>query len=198
MSRIRVSSTDAALTITTLLKRIVMAANNSIVPILSVKWISRFWLKVDKKSPNECWLWKNGTKNGYGLTSLDGRQLYAHRIAKFLETGEWTELYTCHDCDTPLCCNPKHLFIGTSNDNNQDKIKKGRQPKGETHYLRRCPEKIRRGEQSGYVKLTEIKVKEIRGLYVAGWLQRDIAVKYGLSQQTVSDIILQRIWRHVE
>ena len=34
----------------------------------------------------------------------------------------------CHRCDTPLCINPKCLFVGTLKDNAQDMIAKGRMP----------------------------------------------------------------------
>jgi hypothetical protein len=35
-------------------------------------------------------------------------------------------LNVCHHCDNPICINPKHLFIGTQQDNLLDAKKKGR------------------------------------------------------------------------
>jgi hypothetical protein len=35
-------------------------------------------------------------------------------------------MQVCHKCDVGFCCNPSHLFLGTPQDNTDDKIKKGR------------------------------------------------------------------------
>lgn len=45
-----------------------------------------------------------------------------------LATGQplLPEIQICHHCDTPLCCNPRHLFPGSRSDNAQDAIRKGR------------------------------------------------------------------------
>jgi len=34
--------------------------------------------------------------------------------------------FVCHTCDVPNCVNPEHLFVGSLQDNNQDRHKKGR------------------------------------------------------------------------
>lgn len=53
-----------------------------------------------------------------------------------------------------------------------------------------------KGTASWQTKLIEQQVEEIRGL--AGALtQRKIGKRYGLTQQTVSDIIRRETWRHV-
>ena len=39
-----------------------------------------------------------------------------------------------HACDNPPCCNPLHLLGGTHADNVADKVRRGRVPRGETHY----------------------------------------------------------------
>lgn len=51
-----------------------------------------------------------------------------------------------------------------------------------------------RGERHNMVKLREIDVREIRDLYAGGALQRDIAEKFGVTQQAVSRIIRRKIW----
>lgn len=42
----------------------------------------RFWEKVERRGPDECWLWLGGkTGGGYGYFWLDGRMVRAHRFA---------------------------------------------------------------------------------------------------------------------
>jgi len=50
-------------------------------------------------------------------------------------------LCVLHRCDTPPCCNPEHLFLGTIADNNKDMRNKMRHCHGEGHPLARLTEK---------------------------------------------------------
>ncbi len=51
----------------------------------------------------------------------------AHRLAYFIWNGafDW-KLHVLHHCDTPLCVNPAHLYLGTNEDNIRDKVTRGR------------------------------------------------------------------------
>src|SRR6185369_17208500 len=84
----------------------------------------RFWRKVDRRGVDECWPWLGGTSHdGRGrMLWTDGHQWSAPRIAWALEFGSPAErsLHVCHTCDNPNCCNPKHLWLGTSRDNVAD------------------------------------------------------------------------------
>lgn len=95
---------------------------------LTEKDIARFWSKVDRRGPDECWPWSgNKTSRGYGRLWLGGRPVYAHRLAVVISGREMPHArLACHSCDTPLCVNPSHLFVGTWNDNVQDAKAKGR------------------------------------------------------------------------
>lgn len=94
----------------------------------------RYWLKVDKSGgPDACWPWKASTfkkKNkqmGYGRNAGSGPYTYAHRCAWLFTFGEIPDgKLVMHKCDNVLCCNPKHLSIGTDLDNNRDMRAKGR------------------------------------------------------------------------
>lgn len=88
----------------------------------------RFWPKVDKLGPDDCWIW-NGSEHGrgYGGFSYQGRSVPAQRIAWMLEYGDPPRhLFVCHRCDVPKCVNPAHLFLGTHQDNMDDMAAKGR------------------------------------------------------------------------
>ena len=55
------------------------------------------------------------------------RKVLAHRVSWELANGPIPEnMCILHSCDTPLCVNPEHLFLGTLADNMADKERKGR------------------------------------------------------------------------
>ena len=88
----------------------------------------RFWAKVVKS--DGCWEWTaKHDKNGYGRFSPNGQysQVPAHRFSWELHNGPVPEgMLVCHRCDNPECTNPNHLFLGTPQDNMDDKVRKGR------------------------------------------------------------------------
>ena len=88
----------------------------------------RFWPKVKVGAPNECWLWRSKAQiRGYGQIHAWGRPQYAHRIAYALGCGDLSlGDHVLHKCDTPLCCNPDHLFLGDQVANMKDRFAKGR------------------------------------------------------------------------
>lgn len=147
----------------------------------------RFWGKVAKRGPNECWPWQAySQRGGYGRIAVkDGRAQpiqYAHRIAWELTHGDPGAAFVLHSCDNPSCCNPAHLFLGTQADNMRDRDVKGRQ-------------RPARGAKNGMAKLSESRVAAIRRLKREGRSQRAIATRFGVSHSTVGDILRGQSWR---
>lgn len=88
-----------------------------------------FWTKVDQKGPSDCWPWlASVNKDGYGQFWIGYTFVPAHRYAYVFKHQEALPEGTiiCHHCDNPKCCNPNHLFAGTTQDNVSDKMHKGR------------------------------------------------------------------------
>jgi HNH endonuclease len=81
--------------------------------------IERFWTKVDRHGPNDCWPWRaKTTANGYGLFWADDRFVMAHRFVYELLIGPIPDgLQLDHLCRTRSCVNPSHLEPVTSREN---------------------------------------------------------------------------------
>jgi hypothetical protein len=85
-----------------------------------------------------------------------------------------------HICDRPSCINPKHLVLGTKEDNRKDMVRKGRQVKGERQHLARLNEQI---------------VKRIRKDKTSNNVV--LAKKYGVSPPTIRYARIKSTWKHV-
>lgn len=73
------------------------------------------------------WTGKIWSQGRYGMDTIDGKSMGAHRAAWIRVNGEIPlGLKVLHKCDNGLCVNVDHLFLGTLSDNVQDCIKKGR------------------------------------------------------------------------
>lgn len=75
-----------------------------------------------------CWLWDRALKGcGYGHKMYQGKLQGAHRISWQIHRGPIPDgLWVLHKCDVMRCVNPDHLFLGTHQDNVDDKHRKGR------------------------------------------------------------------------
>lgn len=163
----------------------------------------RFWSKVDIRTSNECWPWlAQRNTRGYGQfkAQRNGRwqPMAAHRMAWWLTYGnDPNDLSVCHTCDNPPCCNPAHLWLGTTAENMADRNTKGRQARGMTHGWQTHPERIGRGERVNTAKLTAAQVLAIRAM-LGRVQQKTIAYEFGVSTQLISAIATGRVWRHLE
>lgn len=86
-----------------------------------------FWSLMEKRGQDECWPWiGKKTKDGYGEIWVGKTPFIASRVAWALANQKQPEGFVCHSCDNPVCCNPKHLWLGSPKDNVSDMIKKRR------------------------------------------------------------------------
>lgn len=157
--------------------------------------------RTDKKTADECWPWKFGKNPDiYGLMRIGKNKMVAHRVSFIIHNGAVPDsLLVLHKCDNPPCVNPNHLFAGTHQENMDDMVKKGRSAKGLKNGQHTKPEKTVVGSAHGKSKLTESDVREIRSLYAAGGIkQSELASRFGITPQNISDIVIFATWKHVQ
>ena len=89
---------------------------------------ARFEAKCLPEPNSGCLLWTGCVAgNKYGSFHDGERLVGAHTYSYRLNRGPIQKgRMVCHTCDTPLCVNPDHLFVGSPSMNQQDALKKGR------------------------------------------------------------------------
>lgn len=124
--------------------------------------------KMSDPQPNGCVLYTGQKSAKYGQIEHKRKTYLAHRAAYMVYKGPIPEdMCVCHSCDTPLCVNPDHLWLGTHRENVLDMIGKGR--------ARYAPRK----------KLSD---EEVVAIKQSTEPQTKIATRYGISQSMVSMI----------
>lgn len=160
-----------------------ISGHNTAIPATPVA--ERFWPKVKRRGPDDCWLWcaAKSSPSGHGSFHDDGGVTAAARTAYRLTFGHVPKtLFVLHRCDNGACCNPAHLFLGTQTDNMRDCVVKGRISRG-----RRCPS----------AKLTDAAVREIRRRRAAGERLRNIAAAFGVGSPAICNVVNRVTWKHV-
>jgi hypothetical protein len=147
---------------------------------------ARFWSKIRKGTPDECWEWQaKAQTDGYGVIAIGGRNgkhVLAHRYSYELANGpipDNKEAYhgfvVMHLCDNRKCVNPAHLQLGTQAENCRDAADKGRM----------IVPKLRGEQHHNSVKLSREQALEISQSPEPGPV---LAKHYGVSKHTVNRI----------
>jgi hypothetical protein len=172
----------------------------------SAAWLEtlprRFWAKA-LKDPSGCWIWMGSMgPGGYGQVRIENKLRRANRVAWELSRGPVPEgLLVCHRRDVRACVNPDHLFLGTHQDNSDDKWAKGRAVvlTGDRNGMRRSPERAHRalGDDNPHRRVTSDQVSEIRSMHAQGASQAAIAKIFGIHPSNVSLICSRKTWGHL-
>jgi hypothetical protein len=155
----------------------------------------RFWEKVDKCGPTgpyvdtPCWTWTAArNRRGYGQIGVRAsRPAAAHRVSWELANGPISDssLGVLHRCNNTSCVNPDHLYLGTPQQNADDRIKAARNiaPKGQEH---------------ANALLSDDAVIQILDLRLQGLTYAEIGRRFGITATSANDVCANRSWRHVD
>ena len=118
-----------------------------------------------------CTIWPYSTNaSGYGTV----REGLVHRIAHIEFVGPLTnDECALHNCDNPPCFNPHHLFKGSRDDNNKDRVVKGRSATG---------------MRNPSCKLSPEQVRDILDQWTPYKNGRELAEKHGVTMTQVREI----------
>lgn len=148
------------------------------LPPLSPEDEARFWSKVRKGRPGQCWEWTAATINGRGgvFKVMDGplspRLVRAARVAYLLHhRKDPGAKRVCHTCTSERCCNPAHLYLG------------------------RPP--VSAAWTTSQAKLDPAKVMEIRRLAAAGVGWKELCRRYRVKRCAIDNVVARRTWKEV-
>jgi hypothetical protein len=138
----------------------------------------RFWTYVDKSGgADACWPWtksKSGSRREYGQYhwyGVDPPIHAAHVAAHFFTTGKRRRGSICHKCDNPICCNPKHLYVGTQLSNMQDMARRNRTS-------------------------SKLTYEQVRRILVGGETSRTLSSALNVTAKTINCIRRGEKWRY--
>lgn len=118
---------------------------------------------------------------GYTICKRNGKRMPIYRhIYRFFKGIPKKGMVIRHTCDNRLCINPKHLILGTHQDNVNDRVKRDRSAKG---------------RKNGRSKLTE---RQVIAIYNNKKNTRtELARKYSVDRQAIRKIQIGETWRCV-
>jgi len=134
--------------------------------------------------PDECWEWLGSTnpkRGNYGAYAYARKMRGAHVVALELDGRPVPKgMYACHTCDNPKCVNPAHLYVGTPQQNVDDKVSRGRQRKGTSIHSAKLDDKA-----VFYIRHSSLSDKMLAQLS-------------GVSDGAIRHIRNGKTWKHVK
>ncbi len=145
-----------------------------------------FFPNVDTRGRDECWPWRGHLSHGYGAIQRRLVRYQATHLA--LKFGKGVEvpvgMFACHTCDNPPCCNPEHLWVGTSAENILDMTEKGR---------RRSLTRL--GNENPNGKLRDEDIEDILAHPRRYGLNIELAEKYGVHKAYICRLRRGHVWK---
>jgi hypothetical protein len=152
------------------------------VGVISAAQFEAIIESVEMVTESGCWIYMGSLDDGgYGVIyPKHGQAKKAHRaMYEHLYGAIPDGMKACHRCDTPSCCNPSHIFIGTQAENVYDAAAKKRM---------RAPS----GDMSPHAKLDWETVRRIRSSNkTAYWWSKELH----MAKSTIAKIIEGRSWK---
>ena len=134
-----------------------------ILGMLHYDWATRLGYEITKGGCWEIRSHKPNSQDGYFRIRFRGKYERAHRASYMAHCGVIPPgAFVLHSCDNRACVNPKHLHIGSHDDNMHEAVDRERM----THKLSK--------EQRAAIRKDQRPVKKL-------------AEKYGVSKQTIYD-----------
>lgn len=113
-----------------------------------------FWRRVDVGDVRDCWRWTGTMQNSYGTFASNGEQVGAHRYSWSFAYGAIPQhALVLHSCDRPWCVNPRHLRLGTADENGLDRSVLSR--------VRACLDSAERAERDRQAALDAVRAAVI-------------------------------------
>ena len=146
--------------------------------------LDRFWEKVEKRDPDQCWTWTASLYGGGYGHFWDGYHVAAHVFSWLIHRGKIPSgMCVLHECDNRKCVNPSHLFLGDHPINMNDMAAKGRSAKG---------------IDNGRAKLNAAKVRKIRKMRQQGMAMSKIADLLDVADNCVWQVVHRKTWGFVK
>lgn len=178
---------------------------------LSKKHEERFWQRVAKRGPDDCWEWTSTrTSVGYGCIRVNDIMMRAHRVSWQLKNGVISgpnkgpdAILVCHRCDNRGCVNPSHLFLGTPADNMADMVAKDRSLHGSENHASKLT-----ADQVSFIRSSPLSGSALARMFGVtpalacalkrgiGW--RRISVSQGSLTPTVAERVIVELQKHPE
>ena len=161
-----------------------MVNNGTCVPI--EERFERYVIRSE--DPEACWDWIGATdRQGYGVLHAQAN-FERRRSIRTINIVSYEKyigaipigLFVLHKCDNPRCSNPRHLFLGTQQQNMADMVRKGRSARHERH---------------SQAKITMAEAREIRRLSTECRSYRSIGRMFDISHGTVKAIVQNKTWK---
>lgn len=164
----------------------------------------------DKRTIDEngCWLYDGClTPRGYGQFKLKGKCYRVHRISYWYHNNKELPKYNPktksqvnHKCHNPRCFNPECLYLGTHQDNMNDRMNEGNY---EVSIKARNNIKLNhprlKGEKHSRASITDSQAKFIKYhplLYIRGGMKH-LSKENNISYSVIKSIKYGRRWSHI-